>query len=65
MVKGATNRSQPFIKLQEVNTMFKYDYSYESENTSAIHRDPCDVFEEQRAYVFALGLSKACVQIGK
>ena len=45
---------------QEVDTMFKYDFYFE-EN----HKDSCDMCEEQRAYVFALGLRNACVQIGK
>lgn len=40
--------------------MLKYEYYYESE-----HKDSCDVCEEQRAYIIALGLTKACVQIGK
>lgn len=40
--------------------MLKYDDGYESEN-----RDTCDICEEQRAYVFALGLTNACVQFGK
>ena len=40
--------------------MLKYDYFYESE-----HRDTCEIFEEQRAYVIALGLTNACAQLGK
>ena len=28
-------------------------------------RDTCDVFEEQQQYLFALGLTNACVQVGK
>ena len=40
--------------------MLRYDYDYERE-----HRDPCDVFEEQRAYVIALGLTNAFMQLGK
>ena len=28
-------------------------------------RDACDVFEEQQQYLVALGLTNACVQIGK
>ena len=28
-------------------------------------RDTCDVFEEQMEYLFALGLTRACSQIGK
>lgn len=40
--------------------MLKYDDIYESD-----HKDTCDIFEEQRAYVIALGLTNACAQIGK
>ena len=28
-------------------------------------KDVCDVFEEQQQYFIALGLTNACVQIGK
>ena len=28
-------------------------------------KDTCDVFEEQQQYLIALGLTNACVQIGK
>ena len=46
--------------------MLRFEDYYESDkDTCATHRDPCDIFEEQRAYVIALGLTKACVQIGK
>ena len=40
--------------------MLKYDYFYESEC-----KDSCDICDEQRKYVIALGLRNACVQIGK
>ena len=40
--------------------MLKYEYSYDSD-----YRDACDVSDEQRAYVFALALTNACVQLGK
>ncbi|MCH5152776.1 MAG: hypothetical protein J1F68_02295 [Clostridiales bacterium] len=45
--------------------MLKYDYFNNVEHMEDSHRDPCDIFEEQRAYVFALGLTNACCQIGK
>ena len=47
--------------------MLNYQYRYESEkeDTCATHRDACEVCEEQRAYVFAWGLTKACAQLGK
>ena len=28
-------------------------------------KDTCDIFEEQMEYLFALGLTNACAQIGK
>ena len=40
--------------------MFKYGYYYESE-----HKDTCEICEEQRAYIIALGLTNACTQIGR
>ena len=40
--------------------MFKYDY-YFDEST----KDSCDISEEQRAYVIALGLRNACSQVGR
>lgn len=40
--------------------MFRYEYSYDDEN-----RDACDICEKQRAFVFALGLTNACVHVGK
>ena len=40
--------------------MLRYDYRYDNEDY-----DACDVSEEQRAFVFALGLTNACVQLGK
>ena len=40
--------------------MLKYGYQYESED-----KDACDISDEQRAYVFALALTNACVQLGK
>ena len=45
---------------QEVDIMFKYDY-YFDEST----KDSCDISEEQRAYVIALGLRNACSQVGR
>ena len=40
--------------------MLRCEDFYESD-----HKDSCVICEEQRAYVFALGLTNACVQIGK
>lgn len=40
--------------------MLKYDYYYEDERI-----DSCDICDEQRKYVIALGLTNACVQLGK
>ena len=40
--------------------MLRYDDYYE-DNT----KDTCEVSEEQAAYLFALGLTQACNQIGK
>ena len=40
--------------------MLRYEYYYDSER-----RDSCDICEEQRLYVIALGFRNACVQIGK
>ena len=40
--------------------MIRYEYYYDSES-----KDTCDVCEEQREYVIALGLTNACVQLGK
>ena len=40
--------------------MFRYEYYFDDER-----KDACDVCEEQRAYIVALGLTNACVQLGK
>ena len=44
---------------KETNKMMKYEYYNDEE------RDACDISEEQRAYVFALGLTIARIQLGK
>ena len=40
--------------------MLRSEYDYESENL-----DSCDIFEDQRAYIVALGLMNACMKFGK
>lgn len=40
--------------------MFGYEDYDESE-----HKDTCDIFEQQRAYVIALGFVNACARFGK
>ena len=40
--------------------MLKYEYFYESER-----QDSCDICEEQRQYIIALGLTNACVRVGR
>lgn len=40
--------------------MLKYDYYFEDDD-----KDSCDICDEQRAYVIALGLRNACVPFGK
>ena len=40
--------------------MFDYEYDYERENM-----DSCDVFENQRAYIIALGFTNASMKFGK
>lgn len=46
--------------LMEVHAMLRYDYYYENECI-----DSCDICEEQRSYIIALGFRNACVQIGR
>ena len=47
--------------------MLRYEYYYEDDNKDdcEIQKDACDVSEEQRAFVTALGLRNACVHVGK
>ena len=40
--------------------MFRYKDYYAED-----HKDTCEIYEEQRAYVIALGLTNACFQLGK
>ena len=40
--------------------MLKYGFHEYNEEM-----DACDISDEQRAYVFALALTNACVQLGK
>ena len=40
--------------------MLRNEYDYEREQ-----RDTCDVFDDQLAYIVALGLTNACMKFGK
>ena len=40
--------------------MFRNEYDYERENY-----DSCDIFDDQRAYIVALGFTNACMKFGK
>ena len=40
--------------------MLRYKYDFDNEN-----KDTCDIFEEQRAYIIALGFTNACMKFGK